>query len=274
MKTAATASLKISPFLKWAGGKRWLVERYPQIFPNSFSNYYEPFLGSGAVFFHLKPKAGLLSDVNSELINTYRSLKRSPNSISTKLSDYQDSHSKKFYYSTRNKIEDVNSDRAARFLYLNRTCWNGLYRENKKGEFNVPKGTKDKILLPTDNFKQISKLLKGIQLKCQDFELTINLTQENDFIFVDPPYTVSHNNNGFIKYNQTLFSWEDQIRLKHCLDKANQRGVKFLVTNASHACIKTLYKGYRQTNLKRASVLAASQENRKQTEELIITNFQ
>jgi len=265
--------IKVSPFLKWAGGKRWLIEKHSDIFPLAYNRYFEPFLGSGAVFFYLKPKSGVLSDVNRDLIITYKSVKQKYALVIDKLGKYQHKHSEKFYYKVRTKIENERVAIAARFIYLNRTCWNGLYRENKLGVFNVPKGTKNNVSLSADDFKGVSKLLKKFTLKCQDFELTINLSQAGDFIFVDPPYTVSHNNNGFIKYNQKLFSWDDQIRLKASLDRASDRGVKFIVSNASHVSLKTLYKDYHQQKLQRASALASSYENRRRTEELIIKNF-
>ena len=191
----------VQPFLKWAGGKRWLVQNHSDLFPNKFNRYIEPFLGSAAVFFHLQPNEAILSDANGRLIETYQSIKENYKLVEKYLRQHQRAHSNEHYYETRAKLFHSKFTRAAQFIYLNRTCWNGLYRENKKGIFNVPIGTKTNVLLRTDDFAAVSNILNNATLKNQDFEKTISLAEEGDFIFVDPPYTVAHNNNGFVKYN-------------------------------------------------------------------------
>jgi len=152
---------------------------------------------------------------------------------------------------------------AARFLYLNRTCWNGLYRVNKKGEFNVPIGTKTKVLLDSDNFQDLSTLLKQMDIEACDFETTIDKANAGDFLFIDPPYTVKHNLNGFVKYNENIFSWEDQIRLKESISRAIDRDVSVLLLNADHCSIRNLYRGIGNVvTLERASVIAGNAEAR------------
>lgn len=260
----------IQPFLKWAGGKRWLVKNHPDIFPVEYNRYIEPFLGSAAVFFHLKPKQALLSDTNSELINTYISIRDNYAQVEALLNQYQKRHSKEFYYQMRSKRCRTPVTRAAKFLYLNRTCWNGLYRVNLKGQFNVPVGTKTNVILDSDNFEALSKQLQGIELLNQDFEKSIDMAEEGDFIFADPPYTVKHNQNGFVKYNETLFSWEDQLRLKDSLYRAKQRGAIVLLTNADHDSIKSLYLNSESTPLVRNSVIAGTSSKRGKYSELVI----
>ena len=151
------------------------------------------------------------------------------------------------------------------------SCWNGLYRVNLNGEFNVPIGTKQKVILDTDNFKEVSNLLKNVELMHSDFEDIIDSAKENDLLFIDPPYTVTHNYNGFIKYNEELFSKEDQVRLRDCLVSAVDRGVKVLSTNANHRYIKDLYRSeFFYKPVKRSSVIAADRANRGSFGELLL----
>lgn len=261
---------KLLPFLKWAGGKRWLTSSQNDIFPSDFNTYIEPFLGSAAIYFHLAPKKALLSDLNQELIETYTAIKHDWKLVKRYLTKHHNSHSKDYYYKVRAAKPTLSNSKAARMIYLNRTCWNGLYRVNLQGRFNVPIGTKTNALLDTDDFEQTSKLLKGAKLSCCDFEETINKAESGDFVFVDPPYTVKHNYNGFIKYNQTLFAWQDQERLKLAVDRAVHRGAKVLVLNAAHDSIRELYSEYSQQKLTRKNVLSGKSEYRGKYEELAV----
>ena len=188
------------------------------------------------------------------------------------LQKHQRNHSKEYYYRVRAQNPRTSYGRAARFIYLNRTCWNGLFRVNLSGEFNVPIGTKTKVLMETDDFQGIANLLKHASLRCEDFETIINQTRGGDFLFVDPPYTVKHNFNGFIKYNENLFSWQDQIRLKDCVEEARERGVTVLITNADHNSVRSLYKGWKIAKAKRSSIIASSSSRRVQVAELLITS--
>lgn len=261
----------LEPFLKWAGGKRWFVGKYQNLFPARFNRYIEPFLGSGAVFFGLRPEKAFLSDINNDLIDTYRAIKDDWLRVFASLRIHHNNHSKEYYYKVRSSTPKALHTRAARFIYLNRTCWNGLYRVNLKGNFNVPIGTKTAVLLDTDNFPAVSQLLNNAELICSDFATVIDRSQKNDLLFVDPPYTVMHSDNGFIKYNEVLFRWEDQVRLSECLIAAKLRGVKIVLTNAHHAAIIHLYK--RHFNLlpvARHSTLAAQSSKRKKCKELLI----
>lgn len=264
----------IVPFLKWAGGKRWLTKSNPELFPHSFKTYYEPFLGSAAVYCHLSPTAAVLADTNKDLINTYIAIKRNHKLVYKHLTEHQIMHCKDYYYAIRSSKPRSIYQRAAKFTYLNRTCWNGLYRVNLKGEFNVPIGTKTSVLLENDDFQALARKLSKCKLLVSDFRDTINLASAGDFIFADPPYTVKHNVNGFIKYNESIFSWEDQIALLESLIFASKRGVKILLTNANHKSIRNLYHKHFDVNvLNRASVIAASSSFRSDTTELVIKNY-
>lgn len=260
----------VSPFLKWAGGKRWLVADNRLPASQQFSRYVEPFLGGGAIFFHMAPTRALLSDVNEELIHVYDVMKVFPQKLYTRLLRHQKLHSKDYYYKIRNSRPKADLERAARFLYLNRACWNGLYRVNLRGDFNVPIGTKTNIIFDTDDFDAIADRLRNVELRCSDFEPVIDECQFGDFVFVDPPYTVKHNQNNFLKYNENIFRWDDQIRLCETIKRAAERGVAFIITNADHSSVRALYNDFSvYDQLHRHSKLAASASKRRKTTEAI-----
>ncbi len=259
------------PFLKWAGGKRWFVEHAKSIVPNGFVRYVEPFLGSGALYFAFRPPCALLSDVNPRLIETYQAIKSDWQRVYNYLVQHQRLHSKKYYYAERSRIRRSMFSRAAQFIYLNRTCWNGLYRVNRLGVFNVPIGTKSSVLLDTDDFELIAKQLERAQLMCADFDEVLSECERGDLVFVDPPYTVKHNMNGFVKYNERLFSWQDQIRLRDAVVCASDRGAQVVVTNADHPSVRELYRGLGiMESISRASVLAGQSRFRSSVSELVI----
>jgi DNA adenine methylase len=261
------------PFLKWAGGKRWLVTTHLDLFPQSYERYIEPFLGSGAVFFALAPKQAVLSDNNEELIATYRAVRDDYAAVVHLLQAHQRAHSNSYYYEVRQSAPRSPATRAARFIYLNRTCFNGLYRVNLNGVFNVPRGTKDNVLFPDDDFAVISQALRSCVIDCGDFASAIKAAQTGDLLYADPPYTVKHNSNNFVKYNQQLFSWADQVRLAEALFEAKERGVQVVLSNANHVSIRSLYAGFGTLlPLARSSVLAADAKKRRRTSELLITN--
>jgi len=268
-----TKSKALVPFLKWPGGKRWFIQRYPDIFPSKFGTYFEPFLGGASVFFHLRPRGAVLGDINADLVATYQGIKANWRRLEELLEVHSKKHSDAYYYKVRAECPSDPVERAARLIYLNRTCFNGIYRVNLKGEFNVPRGTKDTVLLDTDNFEEMSKALRGAEILNQDFEFLIDQAGKDDLIFADPPYTVRHNFNGFIKYNEKLFSWQDQVRLAHALNRARKRGAMVVATNANHDSVMTLYGdlGFDLETASRYSAISASSEGRTQYEELVIT---
>jgi len=258
-----------TPFLKWAGGKRWLAKKHLSIFPTQYNRYLEPFLGSAAIFFALRPKTAILADTNAHLVETYATLQLDWSRVVGLLQRHASLHSDTYFYKIRASIPSSMFARAARLIYLNRTCWNGLYRVNTSGRFNVPIGTKDSVLLETDDFEGIGRALEKVTMMTSDFGPVIDLAQKGDLIFADPPYTVKHDNNGFIKYNEQLFSWDDQIRLRDCLLKAKKRGAQIVVTNADNHWIRELYaKDFESIRLERNSVIAGDSKKRGKCAEL------
>ena len=262
----------LKPFLKWAGGKRWLFESNQFSLPKFPGRYIEPFLGGGAVFFEHQPRSAVLSDSNARLIELFVVIRDHLDEFESLMRRHARAHSKEYYYAVRAQRLRKPTTRAAQFLYLNRTCWNGLYRENLRGEFNVPIGTKQTVIFEADDFPLWSQALKEVHIRRCDFEEAINDAKEGDFIFADPPYTVRHNMNGFVKYNQNIFAWEDQVRLRDALKRASSRGASFAITNADHNSIKELYSGFGvQSHLSRHSVIAANSTHRSLSTELLIT---
>ena len=227
------------------------------------------------MFFALRPSKSILADCNKRLIETYIEVRRNPKAIVSALGRYQKLHTDDFYYSERKReYPDSASERAAQLIYLNRTCWNGLYRVNLRGEFNVPRGTKTSVVLDTDDFFAVSSALEGADLLAQDFETTLSEAGEGDLVYVDPPYTVKHNYNCFKKYNENIFSWEDQVRLKTVVAAAIKRGAKVAVSNADHATLRDLYRGLgRLDSVQRKSVISGMAQHRGETGELLIRSW-
>lgn len=261
------------PFLKWPGGKRWLVSMYGDVFPQSYQVYIEPFLGAGSVYFHLRPEKAILGDLNGDLIAVYRGIKQDAGSVQALLEKHHSLHCKEYYYEIREIIPVSLAAQAARIIYLNRTCFNGIYRVNQKGQFNVPIGERRQVVRETDNFTAVAALLANADLRHEDFEPLIDLAHRNDFLFLDPPYTVRHNRNGFNKYNERLFSWADQERLARAAARACRRGAKVVITNACHPTVRQLYpeKLFDFREVSRYSSISASLDSRKHFDELVIS---
>jgi DNA adenine methylase len=258
----------ISPFLKWPGGKRKLLKHILAILPKSFGSYYEPFLGSGALFFALKPEISFLADNNSELINCYIQVRDNPEKVISVLNDLK--NTKVDYYKIRENISTNKIFMAARLIYLTTLSFNGIYRTNLKGKFNVPYGHK-LPLNPCDpsRIRKASAALSLAKINCQDFDKSLSNAKEGDLIYFDPPYTVAQGNNGFLKYNEVIFSWVDQLRLATVANKLSNRGCKVIVSNAYHSSICNLYKEFNMLVIERASVIAASKSYRRQINEVL-----
>lgn len=223
------------------------------------------------MFFHLAPGKAVLGDTNSDLIITYAALRDDPCAVEEVLSEHGLNHCDDYYYAQRDALPRSDISRAARFIYLNRTCFNGIFRVNLAGLFNVPKGTKDSVIFDDDDFAGISKLLKNAEIRVSDFQSLIDDAIADDFIFADPPYTVRHNSNAFIKYNENLFSWHDQERLADALKRARERGAHIIATNANHDAVKAMYRdrGFSLHSVSRFSSISANSQSRNQFEELV-----
>jgi DNA adenine methylase len=260
------------PFLRWAGGKSWLLKHLHEILPaNGFNNYHEPFLGGASIFLALKPNFAYLSDLNDELIGTYEALRDYPEQVILCLSDH--TNEEDYYYRLREAQPTDPVEKAARFIYLNQTSFNGIFRVNLEEKYNVPFGHRTKNFLEPEKLKTVSERLQNVHFRKGDFSIVLDHVQENDLIFLDPPYTVSHNNNGFIKYNHKLFSLEDQIRLSELIDKIKERGAYYILTNAAHHRIKEIFeKGDCVFTKSRASLIGGALAQRGPTQEYIFTN--
>ena len=222
------------PFLKWTGGKRWLAGTIRSLLPGKFNRYIEPFLGGGAAFFHLRPWPASLSDSNAELINAYEQVRDNVEEVIRRLSEFEICECA--YEAMRSKVPRSNLMRAVRFLYLNRTAFNGIYRVNQEGHFNVPYGCKAGTVLCDETLlREASSALQRRRLLVCDFEDAINQARSGDLVYADPPYTTKHNNNGFRRYNEVIFSWEDQERLAECLQRASRRGVHVILSKIGRA---------------------------------------
>jgi DNA adenine methylase len=243
--------------------------------PASFKRYFEPFLGSGAMFFRLRPKRATLSDANIELINCYRQIQSDWAVVWAGLKRYVEAHSREFYYKVRDRRFTEDRKGAVRFLYLNRACFNGIYRVNRYGRFNVPIGSKEILLYDYDDFSVVAEAIRGVKFECADFETIVARTRKEDFLFCDPPYTVTHNGNGFIKYNDKLFRWDDQIRLRNALMRAADRGVFVLLSNADFSGVRDLYKrdGFTCTPITRLSTISGKVASRQMYQEVLISNY-
>jgi DNA adenine methylase len=264
----------VEPFVKWAGGKRLLL---PQLLehirpPERGGRYFEPFLGGGAVFFALRPKAAHLSDASPELINAYQAVRDSVEEVIRCLSRLK--HSKTEYYRIRGSHPRIPVTQAARFIYLNKTCFNGLYRVNLKGEFNVPFGRHPLTLLicNKEQLRNASAALSNTNVAVEDFEIAMRGAGENDVVYCDPPYTVAHTNNGFVEYNAQVFSWKDQERLAQAASSCVDRGARVYVSNASHESIRQLYGplGFETAEIDRWSTMAGSSSKRFSSTELLL----
>ena len=270
---------KIKPFLRWAGGKRWLTKNIVDYLPAEFNNYHEPFIGGGSIFLHLKSNKiiknrSFISDYNDDLVNTYNQIAQNHKELTIELLKLK--NNKEDYYKIRSSIPTNPLNKASRFIYLNKASFNGLYRVNKKGEYNVPYGNRNlKDFYTVENIKNVSKLLQdNVSINSNDFYDCLKNINYGDLVFLDPPYTVAHENNGFVQYNQKIFMWEDQERLKKLLIEINRRGAYFLLTNAKHESIKMLFSDVgNRIKVQRHSTIGGVGASREEINEYIFTNI-
>lgn len=263
------------PIIRWAGSKRKLLPLLRPHFPTTFGRYIEPFLGSGSVFFELKPTHALLNDRCTELVDTYTAVRDNVDAVIRYLKPLK--VDKDLYYEIRENRALGRFKRAAEFLYLNKTCWNGLYRVNLSGKFNVPFGApKSLTFYDGDQLRAASDLFlsSDAEFLSDDFEVICDRALPGDFVFLDPPYVTKHNLNGFSEWNERIFSWEDQLRLAATVRKMTDRGIKVMMTNANHESIRELYPDMRLEVIERMSTLASNKRYRGKVDELIIKNYE
>jgi DNA adenine methylase len=260
------------PFLKWPGGKRWASQLITSLLGQPISGtYYEPFLGGGAVFFSLRPKRAVLSDTNADLINTYRKVRDYPTDVLRRLKRLNVDEAT--YYRIRRTDPKDPLERAVRFLYLNRTAFGGIYRLNSEGKFNVPYGGGERsheALWERRLVITASDALASARLRRADFEDVVALAGKGDAVYCDPTYTVAHENNGFVRFNESNFSWADQVRLAQATSRAAKRGATVIISNAYHTSIRHLYAGATFRRLERHSRVSADPSKRRLVKELLI----
>lgn len=271
---------KISPFLKWAGGKRQLLSVIKKHMPDTINKYYEPFLGAGALLFYLQPKEAVINDVNSELINCYKVIKNNPTELIRELSLFKNTE-EDFYkvrswdreadYEERSDIE-----KAARMIYLNKTCFNGLYRVNSKGYFNTPYGKyKNPNYLCEENIINISRYFNSssITIKNEDFSKVVSSANKNDFVYFDPPYFPLSATSSFTQYSKKGFSITDQNRLKNIVDELSLKGINVLISNSCCEVIKELYANYDIIEISVSRNINCDGSKRGSIKEVLIKNY-
>ena len=270
---------KIKPFIKWAGGKTQMLKSLKPFLKTDYNKYIEPFLGGGAVFFNIQPKKSILSDYNKELITAYRVI-NGPRKIDKLMNELMInyvpySNNEEMYYKIRdrelsgNKIKDT-----ARFIYLNKSCFNGLYRVNKSGKFNVPFGKKkNTMVLDPKNLNACMEALKNTKLLCGDFYKTMKYIEKNDLVYLDPPYAPLSKTSDFTDYTDKGFNQFDQMRLKNYCDEITKKGAKFILNNSDVPFINELYNEYNVMHISISRAISAKKESRVKVGEVIITNY-
>lgn len=275
--------LKAKPFVKWAGGKRSIIDKLINLVPEDFKTYYEPFVGGGAMLYELQPKKAVINDYNTELMNVYECIKDENKfaNMCSELNKHETNHSEEYYYEIRdldrdkkkfNKLADYK--RAARTIYLNKACFNGLYRVNSKNEFNVPSGKKAKVnTYDGPNLGIIHCLLNfnDIKLLSTDFEEAVKNAKKGDFIYFDPPY--DSDTSTFNSYTENGFGKEEQKRLAEVFKDLDKRGCYVMLSNYNTKLIKELYKDFNFNYVEAQRNIGASSKNRGKVEEVIITNY-
>lgn len=263
----------VRPFLKWPGGKRWLIElgvNVPRL--STDYTYCEPFLGAGALFFALRPQKATLSDINPQLVAAFRGLKHRHASVIAGIKALDNSRAT--YERVRRSKPSSTIESAIRFIYLNRTAYAGLYRENRRGEFNVPFGNySDRLICQEQVLANAAAALRTAELSSPSFEHQLDHLEEGDFVYLDPPYITGHRNNGFARYNRHLFTWEQQTSLALAAQHLADRGVHVLASNASHDAIARLYTGFEIVEVKRGNSIASAKRAPGQVTEFVISSY-
>lgn len=272
---------KAGPFLKWAGGKGQLLKQYEAFFPSKFNNYIEPFVGGGAVFFHLyntgrvgNGKRAILIDSNEELINCYLTIKTDVNRVIRVLSSPKFKNEEDVYYEIRSEEPTRRLERAARIIYLNRTCFNGLYRVNNQNKFNVPFGRyKNPMICNSKNLRPASSALKNVEILPGDFKRCLDFAKRNDFIYFDPPYQPLSSTSSFTSYTKSSFDEQDQEKLCEVFRKLDRRKYKVMLSNSDTPLIRKLYKGFKIETVSARRAINCNGSGRGRIAELVILNY-
>ena len=257
------------PFIKWVGGKSSIIDFLIKNLPKKYNNYYEPFLGGGALFFKLMPKNAFLSDINTDLIITYNVVKKEVDKLVEKLKLFKKKHNKEYYLTVRSSFDLTDPITiAARFIYLNKTCYNGLYRVNKKGKFNVPIGSYiNPLILDEETLMRDSLILANTTIENKSFEKINPL--KKDFIYFDPPYDSTFNG-----YNDKIFNEDKQIELSYFCRDLDKKGCYFMVSNSDNEKIRKLYENFNLIELENLRTINCKGNDRGKKKELLIKNYE
>lgn len=272
----------VSPVLKWAGGKTQLLGQLTSLMPTEeITTYCEPFLGGGAMLFSIQPGVAYVNDINVGLMNVYNVIKHFPEALIAELSSYE--NTAEFYYKIRELDRDAERfaaltavEQAARFIYLNKTCFNGLYRENKQGQFNVSYGKyKNPDFVNAEGIRAVSQYFNtaNIYFTSMDFSEVLKTLPSGSFVYLDPPYDPVSETANFTGYTRYSFTKDDHIRLKQCCDELTSRGIKFMLSNSNTNFIRQLYTGYFITEVSARRVINCNGNGRGGVTELIIRNY-
>ena len=268
------------PFLKWAGGKTNLLGQYEPLFPEWSGDYFEPFIGSGAVFFYLSARPEerkyYLSDLNQEIVDAFCAVRDDVEGVIRLLTKHQQLHSKDYFYQVRGLVPQNLSalEKAARTIYLNKTCFNGLYRVNKKGEFNVPMGNyKKPSILQIETLKAASRALSPADLSTGHYSVLVDKAQAGDFIYLDPPYHPLSKTAMFTNYVAQAFGEKDQMELAEVVTALSKKGCLVMESNSNTDFIKDLYKGFKIQEVWARRSINREKSKRGAITELVVTNF-
>ena len=282
-RRAYNHNILTQPFLKWAGGKRQLISIIKEFLPVKYTQYYEPFVGAGAVLFSIQPKKTVINDTNSELINCYQVIKENPEELLVLCQKHKEKNSKEYYYKLRalDRGDDFKTlspeERAARMIYLNKTCFNGLFRVNSSGQFNVPYGNySNPCIADPAVIRAVSTYLNQAKVRILegDFERAITKCQKGAFIYFDPPYHPISDTSSFTGYSMNGFGEKEQIRLRDTCNKLSDRGCQVLLSNSNAEFIRSLYNDsrYKIVEVKANRAINAVGSKRGQISELLIHN--
>ena len=281
---ASEKNLILSPVLKWVGGKRQLLNEIIPMIPSNCTTYVEPFIGGGAVLFELQPKKAIINDYNSELINVYNTIKDYPEELILELQFHKDNNTSEYFYSVRESDRDVEIfdkmtavQKAARIIYLNKTCFNGLYRVNSSGQFNSPYGKyKNPNIVNEKVVRAMSKYFNdnSITINNGDFKESLKGLRKGSFVYLDPPYMPISVSSSFTGYTDTGFDVNKQIELKNVCDNLNEKGIKFLQSNSDCEFIRELYKDYNIKIIKAKRNINSKGNLRGEINEVLIYNYE
>jgi DNA adenine methylase len=271
-----TTTSAARPFLKWVGGKAKLIPQFAPYIPKEMNTYFEPFLGGGAMFFHLQPKQAVLQDINTNLINAYKIVRDHVELLIDTLKIMESNHCKEYYYTARATCQEHRSPtyKAALFIYLNKTCFNGLHRVNQRGAFNVPMGDyKNVLICDEENLKACSKALQKtslLDLVCG----TSLLPERGDFVYFDPPYYPLSPTSNFTSYSRDRFTEADQVALRDKFSELASKGVAVMLSNSDCAYTRELYKDFQIVDILAArSVNCKGGKRGKIGEILVVANY-